>query len=141
MNRGDHILMTELIAQMKLANEKKDAAERELGLWLERMKLAQDAGKDDLFEAARERARRCRDVVRQQESVLMELDVEKRKLKGEAARGGRVGQNAATVARTQALVESLKGTPMDPTEARFERMEKESDADDELAALKKKMGM
>ncbi len=140
MNAGDHALMAELLAQLKMAQEKKDKAEAELGLWLERMKLAQDAGKHDLFEAARERARRVREDLRDAESVIMDMEVQKKALKRDA-RMGKVAQSAAVVARNQALVKSLEGTPMDPRDAKFERMEKEAAADDALEALKKKMGL
>ena len=140
MNEGDLILMSELIKQLKDAQNDKAEAEKNLGVWLERMKLAQDAGKPQLFEAARERARRVRDDLRSAESRIMDLEVQKKSLKNEV-KAGRVNVGNATVARTQRLVESLKGTPMDPSEARWDRMEKEGDAADALEALKNKMGI
>ena len=138
MNEGDLILMSELIKQLKDAQNDKEEAEKDLGLWLERMKLAQNAGKPQLFEAARERARRVRDDLRAAESRIMDLEVQKTTLKKEV-KAGRLNVGNATVARTQRLVESLKGTPMDPSEARWDRMEKEGNAHDALQALKDKM--
>ena len=140
MNEGDHILMTELIAQRKEYTAKMAAAEKEMGLWIERMKLAQDAGKPQLFEAARERARRHREDVRAAESVLMDLDVQMSKLKREV-RSGKTSEGARSVARAQAMLKSLEGTPMDPRDAKFEKLEKKAAADDALAALKDKMGL
>ncbi len=139
MNEGDRILMTELIVQLKQALAEKAEAEQQIGVWLERMKLAQDAGKPELFEAARERARRVRDELRAVESRIMDLEVQKESLRGEV-KASRTNEGSAVVARTRNLLKSLEGTPMDPTEARFERMEKEADAEDALAALKRRMG-
>jgi len=140
MNEGDLILMSELIKQLRDAQEEKSEAEKNLELWMNRMKLARDASKPELFDAARERARRVRDELLAVESRIMDLEVQKKMLKDEV-KAGRANAGNATVARTRKLVESLKGTPMDPTEARWERMEKEGDAQDALAALKNKMGI
>jgi hypothetical protein len=138
MNEGDRILLTELLAQHKLAREEMAAAETEMATWLDRMGLAQKAGKGDLLEAAKERARRCRDKVRHLESVLMDLEVERDNLKREIKAGRRADP---AIARTQALLQSLEGTPMDPREAMFDRMSKEANADTALDALKGKMGL
>lgn len=140
MNEGDLLLMGELIRQLKDAKKDKAQAEKELGLWLERMKLAQDAGKDQLFEAARERARRARDEGRAAESRIMDLEVQKKILKKEV-KSSRVGEGNVTVARTRRLIESLEGTPMDPAEAKWDRLEQEGEAEDDLADLKRKMGL
>jgi hypothetical protein len=139
-NEGDLVLLGELIRQLKDAQNDKSKAEEEIGLWLERMKLAKDAGKLDLFDAAKERARRVRDELRAAESRIMDLEVQKKILKREV-KSGRLGVGNATVARTHRLVESLKGTPMDPSEAKWDRLEKEGGAEDELTALKRKMGL
>lgn len=138
MNDGDRILMTELLAQHKLARDEKAAAESEMETWVDRMGLAQKAGKEDLFNAARERARACRDKVRHLESVLMELEVERDNLKREIRDGRRADP---AIARTQQLLKSLEGTPMDPQAATLERMTKEANADVALDALKDKMGL
>lgn len=138
MNDGDRILMTELLAQHKLARDEKAQADTELTTWLDRMGLAQKAGKQDLFAAAKERAQRCRDKVRHLESVLMDLEVERDNLKREIKEGRRADP---AIARTQALLKSLEGTAMDPREAMFDRMSKEAGADAALDALKDKMGL
>ena len=140
MNQGDLILMSEFIKQLKEAQQEKADAEKDLDLWMSRMKLAKEASKPELFEAARERARRVRDELLSVEKRIMDLEVQKKMLKKEV-KAGRANAGNATVARTRHLVESLKGTAMDPTEAKWERMEKESDAKDALADLKSKMGL
>ena len=138
MNDGDRIYMTELLAQLRLVNDQLAEAQTETDKWLDRMGLAQRAGDNALFEAAKQRARAARDKVRHYESVVMELEVERDNLKREVRENRR---SDPAVARTQALLKSLEGTPMDPTEATFDRMAKETRADSDLEALKQKMGL
>ena len=138
MNDGDRILMMELLAQLKLARDEKAAAQAEMETWVDRMALAQKAGKTDLLDAAKERAQRCRDKVRSLESVLMDLEVERDNLKLEIKEGRRADP---AIARTQALLKSLEGTAMDPRDAKFDRLTRDANADAALDALKDKMGI
>jgi phage shock protein A len=138
MNDGDRIYMTELLAQLKMVGDQKAEGEAEMDKWVGRMGLAQRAGDNALFEAARERARRCREEVRRLESTIMQLEVERDNLKREVRENRRADP---AIARTQALLKSLEGTAMDPKEAMFDRMAKESSAEDALDALKGKMGL
>ena len=134
MNSADRIYLTEIMAQLKIARDQKSEAAKELALWTDRMELARSKGARSLYDAAQERASRAQEVVRRAESTIMELEVEKSSFKGQT----RVGDPAA-VAQAQRMVQSLKGTDLDPAHAMLDRLSKESDADDALAALKAKM--
>lgn len=134
MNSGDRIYMAELLTQLKLAHTKKAEAEKDLDLWTDRMKLARERGAEDLYHAAHDRASRAEEALRRAEATIMEIEVQRDAFKREV----REAVNPR-VARSQQLVASLKGTDLDPDQARMERLSKESAADDALAALKRKM--
>mgnify|MGYP007063715969 CR=1 FL=1 len=138
MNDGDRIYMTELLAQLKMVNDQQMEAKTEINKWIDRMGLAQKSGNTDLFEAARQRAKVARDKARHYESVIMELEVERDNLKREVRENRR---SDPAIARTQALLKSLEGTVMDPTEATFDRLARQSKATSDLDELKQKMGM
>ncbi|MBH25258.1 MAG: hypothetical protein CMH57_12565 [Myxococcales bacterium] len=137
MDPADRAYMTEILTQLKLARDQKAEAEREFALWSDRMKLAKEKGAEDLYRGARDRALRARDALTRAESTIMELEVERDSFKKEARRVG----EPERVAAAQKQVESLKGTDLDPDMARLDRMSRESDADDALAALKRDMGL
>ena len=136
MQTADRVYLTEIMAQIKIAEDDRDAAQKEVTLWTNRMALARAKNARDLYEAARARAEIAQDSLRSAESAIMELEVEKSSFKNNV----RVG-DPADVAQAQHLVASLKGTDLDPEQAQLSRMAKEADADDELAALKASMGI
>jgi phage shock protein A len=135
MNEGDRILMTELLAQLKQAEQDRDQAQKDMDTWIARMELAKKARDRDLWEGARARALDAEEKRRQAESVIMELEVQRDDLRRKA----RAPQADPGLAHANHLLEQFKELGVDPNEEKFQRMEKQAQADDALSALKRKM--
>ena len=134
MNEGDKIYMTELLAQLKEAQRDKAEAEKEVTVWTERAKLAEKAGKRDLYAAAMERVDRYAESLRDAESRIMDLEVKKSVFKREAKQ-----PDTSATQRANKLLADIADKPWAPTGSELDKLSREASADDALAALKKKM--
>lgn len=135
MNEGDHILMTEIMAQLKAAEGDRDKAHEEMNLWIKRMELAKQARDRDLWEAARQKAVEAEEKKTSAEKVVMELEVERDTLRRKA----RAPKADPGLAHAQHLMEQFKALGVDPEDAKFEKLSKEAGAQDALEALKRRM--
>jgi hypothetical protein len=135
MNEGDRILMTEIMAQLKVATGDRDKAQEQMNLWIKRMDLAKQARDRDLWEAARQKAVEAEDKKRDAEKVIMELEVERDNLRRKA----RAPKADPGLAHANHLMEQFKALGVDPEDAKFEKLEKEAGAQDALEALKRRM--
>ncbi len=136
MDKGDHIFMTEILAQLNMETDKRDKAQSDMTMWIDRMALAKEARDRGLWEAAREKALECEEKVRAQDSIIMELEVERDNLKRKASEP-KVGPG---LVRANHLMEQFKEMGIDPSEEAFRRLEKKSESEIALDRLKERMG-
>lgn len=135
MNPGDRIYMTELIAQLKMAEDKRDEAHKEMNVWIRRMDVAKQARDRGLWEAAREKALECEERMKGHESVIMELEVQRDNFKREV----RENRSDPAAGRAAQIMENFKALGVDPDAQVLDEFAKDAEADAELAALKARM--
>lgn len=134
MNDGDRHYLTELMTQLKLAERDKVKATEELALWTGRAELAREAGDEGLAAAAMERAERVAADLRDAEGRIMALEVDKSVLKHAAK-----PPSTAATKQAEHLLNEIADKPWSPRDAEVDRVSRETAADGDLEALKRKM--
>jgi phage shock protein A len=129
-----------LIATLKLTEKDIHSLEEEAAKWKGRVELARSAGKNDLASEAEKEARKAGEKLaglRDEEASLRDqIETIRKKLPGLAARERSVDPDLLE----QELLMALGKTGEEAeTDRAFEKLEKESNADSALQALKEKL--
>ena len=128
--------MTYLVQKEKKARERASGLEDEIEVWKKRVRLAEDKGKPDLADEARQRARKLIAERRELEDQLGLIGTEKRMLIKESRR-----PTGDEVARAEQLLQRWKDSGLvDPDEAVLEREFDEMHAEQALDEFKKEIG-
>ena len=126
------------VTALRLAAKKRQRLESALHTWEGRVKQAADAGNSTLRDAARNELQRIQDglgrVAAEESDLTAQVEVMKRHLKS-MRRGPVVNADAEALL---AQLQSLTGEP-DTLKSDLDRLGAEQRADEELAALKRRM--
>lgn len=138
VDAGDHAEMTALLVEEKQWQEKLDKARKAFEVWRERAFKARDAGRMELYEEAEQLALDAKNAGLQAKHELGRIEMEKDVLReGSQKTGSRAAQ-----AQRQAehSLQEFAQMGVDPMDRILYETAREQAADDELAALKAKMG-
>ena len=129
-----------LIATLKLTEKEIHSLQEEVSKWKGRVELARSSGKNDLASAAEKEAERVGEklagLCEEEKSLKSQIEDIRRKLPGLAARERSIDPDLLEQELLMALGQSEEEAEK---ERAFRKLEKESDADSALKALKDKL--
>jgi phage shock protein A len=143
--RGAMEMLLAFSTDIKRYDRELEALEKDIALWSSRVALAEGKGLADLASGARAQVSNLESKRDTLKSERQGLEIDAQRLK-EALPGIKARQRSIDPDRLQAELSMLTGEALDPDKAKLERELDSLDpaktqAEDPLAALKKKMGL
>lgn len=133
-----HAEMTHTVAREQALRREAAQIKEDGPLWEKRLELAQSHGREDLIEIAEGKLGELRQRLHEIRNELEILQEEKRMLRQDNRRSSGGGDEA--VGRAEALLEDFKQLGIDPDQGKLDRAVRDAELDDELAALRSRMG-
>lgn len=133
-----HAEMTHVVAREQALRREAAQIKEDGPIWEKRLEMAQSHGRDDLIEIAEGKLAELRQRIHEIRNELEIIQEEKRMLRQDGRRADSGGD--AANARAEALLEDFKQLGIDPEQGKLDRAVRDAELDDELAALRAKMG-